>query len=82
MVGFSWAFLRAGASNVVAGLWDVNDRSTARLMAELYAGIHAGKPPVEALRDAKLAFLARNGNYAKPYYWAPFQIYSRSLAHR
>ena len=30
LVGFAWAFLRAGARNVIAGLWDVDDRSTAR----------------------------------------------------
>jgi len=82
MVGFSWAFLRAGANNVVAGLWDVNDRSTAKLMGELYASIHAGKPATEALRAAKLSFIAGGKNYAKPYYWAPFQVYSRSLTRR
>src|SRR5262249_33697186 len=31
LVGFAWAFLRAGARRVVAGLWDVDDRSTAEL---------------------------------------------------
>ncbi len=80
MVGFAWAFLRAGASNVVAGLWDVNDRSTAKLMAAMYAGVRAGKPAAEALRAAKLAFIAGGKNYAKPYYWAPFQVYTRSLS--
>jgi CHAT domain-containing protein/Tfp pilus assembly protein PilF len=82
MVGFAWAFLRAGASNVVAGLWDVNDRSTARLMGELYASMHVGKPATEALRAAKLSFILGGKNYAKPYYWAPFQVYSRSLTRR
>ena len=79
MVGFAWAFQRAGARNVVAGLWDVNDRSTTQLMEKLYAGIHAGKPPTEALREAKLSFIRGGRNYAKPYYWAPFQVYSRNL---
>jgi CHAT domain-containing protein len=32
LVGFSWAFLRAGVKRVIAGLWDVDDRSTAELM--------------------------------------------------
>jgi hypothetical protein len=36
LVGFAWAFLRAGAKRVVAGLWDVDDRSTAALMDALY----------------------------------------------
>ena len=47
LVGFAWAFLRAGARNVIAGLWDVDDRSTARLMDALYGGLseepHAGQ---------------------------------------
>ena len=79
MVGFAWAFQKAGAAHVVAGLWDVNDRSTASLMAELYKAIRAGEPVTEALRAAKLSFIIGGKNYAKPYYWAPFQVYSRSL---
>ncbi|HJZ78530.1 MAG TPA: CHAT domain-containing protein [Vicinamibacterales bacterium] len=76
LVGFAWAFLRAGARRVVAGLWDVDDRSTAALMDDLYAHIAAGDSAPHALRDAKRALLARGGNYAKPYYWAPFQLFT------
>jgi CHAT domain-containing protein len=74
LVGFAWAFLRGGSRRVVAGLWDVDDRSTAALMDELYARIAAGAAPPVALREAKQA-LIRNG-YAKPYYWAPFQMFT------
>jgi CHAT domain-containing protein len=74
LVGFAWAFLRGGSRRVVAGLWDVDDRSTAALMEELYARIAAGASPPVALREAKQA-LIRNG-YAKPYYWAPFQMFT------
>lgn len=74
LVGFAWAFLRAGSRRVVAGLWDVDDRSTAALMQDLYARIAAGGSPPEALRDAKRQ-LMKNG-YAKPYYWAPFQVFT------
>src|SRR3954465_4447773 len=76
LVGFAWAFLRAGASRVIAGLWDVDDRSTAELMEHLYARIAAGDPAARALRTAKLALLAKGGVYAKPYYWAPFQVFT------
>jgi CHAT domain-containing protein len=76
LVGFAWAFLRAGASRVIAGLWDVDDRSTAELMDTLYARIAAGDSPPRALRDAKLALLARGGTYGKPYYWGPFQMFT------
>jgi CHAT domain-containing protein/Tfp pilus assembly protein PilF len=74
LVGFAWAFLRAGSRRVVAGLWDVDDRSTAALMEQMYARIAAGDSPPAALREAKRA-LIRNG-YPKPYYWAPFQMFS------
>lgn len=77
LVGFAWAFLLAGAGNVIAGIWDVTDASTSQLMDTLYAGIAGGKPPAVALREAKLALIRGGGNYAKPYYWAPFQIYTR-----
>ena len=51
-VGLAWAFLRAGASRVIAGLWDVDDRSTALLMHATYAAMAAGRTPADALRDA------------------------------
>jgi CHAT domain-containing protein/Tfp pilus assembly protein PilF len=76
LVGFAWAFLRAGATRVIAGLWDVDDRSTAELMEQLYARIARGDPVPRALRAAKLALLAEGGVYAKPYYWAPFQVFT------
>jgi CHAT domain-containing protein/Tfp pilus assembly protein PilF len=75
LVGFAWAFLRAGARNVIAGFWDVSDRSTSQLMASLYSGIASGKQPLEALRSAKLDVIRSGGAYAKPLYWAPFQLY-------
>ena len=75
LVGFAWAFLRAGAQRVVAGLWDVDDRSTADLMGHVYAEIAQGHTPSTALRHAKLAMIARGGAAAKPYYWAPFQLF-------
>jgi CHAT domain-containing protein len=76
LIGFAWAFLRAGASRVIAGLWDVDDRSTAELMDHLYAGLAAGAAPSRALREAKRSMIARGGNYAKPYYWGPFQLFT------
>ena len=76
LIGFSWAFLRAGASRVIAGLWDVDDRSTVELMDRLYARIAAGDTAARALREAKLSLVARGGNYSKPYYWGPFQVFT------
>lgn len=76
LVGFSWAFLRAGARQVIAGLWDVDDQSTATLMDSLYAGMAAKRSAPEALREAKLTLMRQGGNLARPYYWGPFQVFT------
>lgn len=78
LVGFAWAFLRAGTKRVVAGLWDVDDRSTAELMDRFYQRLAAGASPARALREAKLALIQRGGVVAKPYYWAPLQLFTLS----
>jgi CHAT domain-containing protein/Tfp pilus assembly protein PilF len=76
LVGLAWAFLSAGAANVVAGLWNVEDSSTADLMGELYRGLREGRDPAESLRAAKLGFLRSETAHRKPYYWAPFMTYA------
>jgi len=78
LVGLSWAFLHAGADNVIAGLWEVSNASTPQLMDQLYKGLTAGQDPATALRNAKLSLLHSTGNYRKPFYWAPFLLYSAS----
>lgn len=75
-VGLSWAFLRAGAHNTIGSLWEVSDASTPELMDHLYAGLERRQPPATALRNAKLSLLHSNGNFSRPFYWAPFQLYS------
>jgi CHAT domain-containing protein len=75
LVGFAWALLHAGARHVVAGLWDVNDRSTLELMTTLYSGLDSGAAPADALRAAKLRLLAQNSSFRHPFYWAPFEVF-------
>jgi CHAT domain-containing protein/tetratricopeptide (TPR) repeat protein len=75
LVGLTWAFLRAGAHEVISALWEVDDNSTTQLMTRLYAGLSKGASPESALRDAKLALLHSGTVYKKPFYWAPFEIY-------
>jgi CHAT domain-containing protein len=77
LVGLSWAFLRAGAHSVVGALWEVSDDSTPRLMDALYQGLEEGQSPAAALRRAKLALLHEQSRFHTPFYWAPFQIYTR-----
>jgi CHAT domain-containing protein len=76
LVGLSWAFLRAGAHNVIAALWEATDASTERLMDKFYDELNKGASPDAALRAAKLSLL-RNTGFRNPFYWAPFQLYAR-----
>jgi CHAT domain-containing protein/Tfp pilus assembly protein PilF len=74
LVGLSWAFLRAGAHNVIAALWEATDTSTEQLMARFYDELDQGASPDVALRTAKLSLLHSSG-FRNPFYWAPFQLY-------
>lgn len=76
LVGLSWAFLHAGAHNVIGALWEASDDSTPALMDDLYQGLEEGMAPSAALRRAKLALLHSKGEFQEPFYWAPFQIYT------
>jgi CHAT domain-containing protein len=76
LVGLSWAFLRAGAHNVIGALWEASDESTPLLMGDLYQGIEDGLEPGAALHRAKLALLHSSGKFRRPFYWGEFQIYA------
>jgi CHAT domain-containing protein/tetratricopeptide (TPR) repeat protein len=53
--GLQRAFHLAGAHNVVASLWRVDDQATAALMAVFYDQLwRENKPPIAALRTAQL----------------------------
>jgi len=79
LVGLAWAFLHAGAHQVIAALWEVNDNATPALMDDLYAGIRAGLDPATALRNAKLKLVRNKSSiFRQPRYWAPFVLYSGS----
>lgn len=82
LVGFTWAFLQAGARNVIAGLWDADDETTAELMGEFYRSLVAGSTPAEALRQAKLKLLKSEGRNQRPYYWGSLQLFTRELTAR
>jgi CHAT domain-containing protein len=77
LVGLAWAFLRAGAHNVIASLWEVTDASTQQLMDRFYDELDHGASPHQALRAAKLSLL-HGRTFNNPFYWAPFQIYAGS----
>jgi CHAT domain-containing protein/Tfp pilus assembly protein PilF len=71
-VGWSHAFLSAGASSVVTSVWDVEDESTAELMRNVYKNMFSGRrSPSQALREAQIA-MWKDRRYSSPYFWGGF----------
>jgi len=66
------AFLFAGASNVVATLWRIDDRAAATFAKRFYAEL-ASASPANALARAQRA-LMQDPTYASPYYWAAYTV--------
>ena len=78
LLGLEWAFMRAGAHQVVAAVWDQDDAVTPALMDDFYDQLTQGKSATDALHHAKLSILHAGGFHAAPYYWASLQLYTRS----
>jgi len=75
IVGLERAFRIAGARNVVASLWPVEDDATRSWMRELYAARRAGASTAESVRHAAVALLERqrrSGGTTHPYAWGGF----------
>ena len=66
------AFLYAGARNVTATLWRIQDEGAAVFAERFYANLRS-LPPAEALAAAQRELLHSPG-YASPYYWAGYQL--------
>jgi CHAT domain-containing protein/tetratricopeptide (TPR) repeat protein len=71
LIGLPRAFLYAGAASVMVSLWQVDDRSTPRLMIAFYRRLLASGDAAAALQLAKLDLLQQSSS-SFPYYWAPF----------
>jgi CHAT domain-containing protein len=74
LVGFSRAFLYAGAASLLMSLWRVEDQATARLMDRFYRDLLDGQRKSAALRQAQVALLRgeEGVRFRHPYFWAPF----------
>lgn len=85
LVGLTRGFMYAGASGVVASLWQVEDKATAELMKHFYANmLQKEMPPGAALREAQNS-IRRNPRWRSPYYWAAFTLqgeYDHAIRHK
>lgn len=74
LLGLTQGFMYAGATSIVASLWQVPDRATAALMVRFYELLLSdGDDPVSALRKAQLD-LASERRWRDPYYWGGFVL--------
>ena len=74
LLGLTHSFMYAGASSVVASLWNVEDGATAELMKLFYTNmLRDGMKPSEALRAAQNSIRQRP-EWRSPYYWAGFTL--------
>ncbi len=75
VLGFTRAFLYAGAERVLVSLWQVQDAATAELMLAFYERVLQTSAPdySSQLQQAKMQ-LIESGSYSHPYYWSPFVL--------
>jgi CHAT domain-containing protein len=74
LMGLTRGFLYAGVPRVVASLWPVQDRATAKLMTFFYQAMWNGHlAPAAALREAQTSLRHESG-YRNPYFWAGFVL--------
>lgn len=72
IIGLSRAFLYAGTPNVMASLWNIDDRATSALMEHFYSYLQQGNlTKAEALQNAQREIRSA---YPHPYYWAAFVL--------
>jgi CHAT domain-containing protein len=76
LIGFTRAFIHAGAANLVVSMWRVNDQPTADLMIRFYSYIRAGYSYSRSLQKAKID-LINHPDYAAPANWAAFVLHGR-----
>lgn len=74
LIGMTRAFFYAGTPSLVASLWPVNDRSTARLMDEFYQNLERGVSRAKALQLAKISLIRSAGWEKDPFYWGAFVL--------
>lgn len=76
------AFAFAGVPNMIASLWRADDAATSRIMIGFYEGLSKGLLKADALRQAKLDYLAaqRSDVYKHPYFWSSFILVGENVS--
>ncbi len=74
LVGLTRGFFFAGATSVLASLWDVDDEATRHFMLAFYRAYVGGKSGPESLQIAQAAMRSKP-EWSHPNYWAPFVLF-------
>ncbi len=71
MISLAHAFNYAGSESILTSLWEIDEESSAKIVKLFYNNLAEGMPKDEALRKAKLSYIATaEGRTASPQYWA------------
>jgi len=71
MISLAHAFNYAGSESILTSLWEIDEESSAKIVKLFYDNLSEGMPKDEALRKAKLSYIATaEGRTAAPQYWA------------
>ena len=75
------AFSNAGCGSVVMSLWEADGAASKQLMVNFYRHLDAGLAREDALRQAKLDYLASaNPSMVAPYFWGNFVLIGKGGA--
>ncbi|MDC8001700.1 CHAT domain-containing protein [Aequorivita todarodis] len=71
MISLAHAFNYAGSESILTSLWEIDEESSAKIVKLFYDNLSRGMPKDEALRKAKLSYIATaEGRTIAPQYWA------------
>lgn len=71
MISLAHAFNYAGSESILTSLWKIDEQSSAKIVSSFYEYLSEGLTKDEALRNAKLDYLANSrGRTSHPQYWA------------
>ncbi len=67
------SFAYTGTQHIIMALWEIEDKTGARIITDFYHRLSKGYSPNEAIRESKLNYLQSAPNlFAHPYFWAAY----------
>ncbi len=67
------SFAYTGTQHIIMALWEIEDKTGARIITDFYHRLSKAYSPNEAIRESKLNYLQSAPNlFAHPYFWAAY----------